>query len=129
MFATVKPGDAKRRPETQILRATRLRTFATGSHAKISVRSRFALTQIYFMSNSLLDRELNFKSNSELFSLKHCSHQLIISFLRPIYTRQKKWNGSPKFSSVNRILSIPFVPDPFLKRTATGCGPFQERIG
>ena len=56
--------------------------------------------------------------------------------LRPIYTRRKKWNGSDKkwngsakFSSVNRILSVPFVPDPFLKRTATGCGPFQERIG
>ena len=32
----------------------------------------------------------------------------------------KKWNGSAKFSSVNRILSVPFV---------TGCGPFQERIG
>ena len=22
-----------------------------------------------------------------------------------------------------------FLSDPFLKRTATGCGPFQERIG
>ena len=51
--------------------------------------------------------------------------------LRPIYTRRKKWNGSDKkwngsakFSSVNRILSVPFVPDSFLKRTATGCGPF-----
>ena len=57
-------------------------------------------------------------------------------YLRPIYTRRKKWNGSgkkwngcAKFSSVNRILSVPFVADPFLKRTATGCGPFQERIG
>ena len=29
-------GDAKRRPETQILKATRLRTFATGSLVKIS---------------------------------------------------------------------------------------------
>ena len=32
----------------------------------------------------------------------------------------KKWNGSAKFSSANRILSVPLVPDPFLKRTATG---------
>ena len=57
-------------------------------------------------------------------------------FLLEINTRRKKWNGSDKkwnrsakFSSVNRILSVPFVPDPILKRTATGCGPFQERIG
>ena len=56
--------------------------------------------------------------------------------LRPIYTRRKKWNGSDKkwngstkCSSVNRIFSVPFVSDPFLKRTATGCGPLQEQIG
>ena len=52
-----------------------------------------------------------------------------VANLRLIYTRRKKWNGSAKCSSVNRILSVPFVPDPFLKRTATGCGPFKERIG
>ena len=38
-------GNAKRRPETQILKAARLRDFATGSPAKISVRSCFARTQ------------------------------------------------------------------------------------
>ena len=42
-------GDAKRRPETQILKAIRLRTFATESPVKISVRSRFARTQLFFL--------------------------------------------------------------------------------
>ena len=37
-----------------------------------------------------------------------------------LHYRRKKWNGSAKFSDVNRILSVPFV---------TGCSPFQERIG
>ena len=42
-------GDAEGRPETQILKATRLQTFATGSPAKISVRSRFARTQLQYV--------------------------------------------------------------------------------
>ena len=49
------------------------------------------------MSNSLLDGELNFKSNSEfaeLFSFKHCSQKLIISFLNSEY---KQFDGEREY--------------------------------
>ena len=49
------------------------------------------------MSNSLLDWELNFKSNSEfaeLFSFKHCSQKWIISFLNSEY---KQFDGEKEY--------------------------------
>ena len=98
-------------------------------------------------SKYIASHESSFDSDSEILWVKlniqgskplyiGCYYRPTDRNRRPIYTRRKKWNGSDKkwngsakFSSVNRILSVPFVPDPFLKRTATGCGPFQERIG
>ena len=49
------------------------------------------------MSNSLLDWELNFKSNSEfaeLFSFKHCGQKWTISFLNFGY---KQFDGEKEY--------------------------------
>ena len=79
-----------------MLKATRLRTFATGSPAKISVRSRFARTQLLqstvHENHTRKKYVVDFKSVAKFYTI--CMSRVFWEFLR-----LRQVGGRPSFKN------------------------------